>query len=103
MSSRISPILIAVSSNPCNGTKYHAVSKADISVKQIAEMIGEKLNIPIVSLSPEEGKSHFGWLAAPVAMNAPALNAITKQSLEWQPKQPFEFIDDLNHSSEFYS
>src|SRR5579872_6609718 len=45
------------------GARYHAVAEEGIAVRTIAEVIGRGLNVPVVSLSPEEAAGHFGWLA----------------------------------------
>ena len=34
-----------------------------MTAKSIAEAIGRRLEIPVVSLSPEEAPAHFGWMA----------------------------------------
>ncbi len=67
---------------------YHAVDEEGIAFKEIAEVIGRRLGVPVVSLSPEEAGQHFGWFARFAAMDAPASNARTKAALGWQPEQP---------------
>jgi nucleoside-diphosphate-sugar epimerase len=41
------------------GFKYHAVAEEGVAVRSIAEAIGRGLQIPVVSLSPEEAARHF--------------------------------------------
>jgi len=57
------------------GARYHAVAEEGIPVRDIAEVIGQGLNVPVVSLSPEEAVNHFGWLAAFAGMDFPASSA----------------------------
>jgi nucleoside-diphosphate-sugar epimerase len=45
------------------GAKYHAVAEEGVPLRDIAEVIGKGLKIPVVSMSPEEAATHFGWLA----------------------------------------
>src|SRR5271154_3843230 len=45
------------------GAKYHAVAEEGVPMKDIAEAISRGLKVPVVSLSPEEAATHFGWLA----------------------------------------
>lgn len=46
------------------GARYHAVAEEGIPVRDIAEVIGRGLKVPVVAMSPEEAVGHFGWLAA---------------------------------------
>jgi nucleoside-diphosphate-sugar epimerase len=83
------------------GATYHAIAEEQVSVRDIAQAIGRGLKMPVVALSPEEAASHFGWLAFPVGMDAPASSALTQQRLGWHPTDKPAFIDDLEHSSAF--
>jgi len=42
---------------------FHATAEDGVLFKAIAEVIGRRLNIPVVSKSPEEAAEHFGWFA----------------------------------------
>jgi nucleoside-diphosphate-sugar epimerase len=66
--------------------RYHAVDEEGIPMRQIAETIGAGLKIPVVSLSPEEAKSHFGWFAMFVDMDMPASSSRTQQLVRWLPR-----------------
>lgn len=67
---------------------YHAVDEEGIAFRQIAELIGRRLGVPVVSKSPEQAADHFGWFARFAAMDAAASNARTKAALGWKPEQP---------------
>lgn len=67
------------------GARYHAVAEEGIAVRQIAEAIGQGLNLPAVSLSREEATAHFGWLAPFAITDMPASSAWTRQQLGWTP------------------
>ncbi|WP_158803331.1 SDR family oxidoreductase [Acidisoma sp. L85] len=77
------------------GARYNAVAEEGISIRDIAEVIGRGLKVPVVSLSPEEAADHFGWLAAFAGLDLPASSAQTQQRLGWQPTGP-GLIADLN-------
>lgn len=70
------------------GAKYHAVAEEGVTVREIAEAIGQALNIPVVSLSPEKAQEHFGWLAGFVGSDLPASSQQTRRELEWNPNGP---------------
>jgi nucleoside-diphosphate-sugar epimerase len=70
------------------GSRYNAVAEEGISMREIAEVIGRALKVPVVSLSPEEAPAHFGWLAMFASFDMPASSAITQQRLGWHPTGP---------------
>jgi nucleoside-diphosphate-sugar epimerase len=70
------------------GSRYNAVSEEGVSMREIAEVIGKGLNVPVVSLSREEAQPHFGWLAMFAAIDMPASSALTRQRLGWHPTGP---------------
>jgi nucleoside-diphosphate-sugar epimerase len=65
------------------GAKYHAVAEEGVRLRDIAEAIGKGLNLPVVSLTPEEAAGHFGWLAFFVGADIPASSALTQKWLGW--------------------
>jgi nucleoside-diphosphate-sugar epimerase len=69
------------------GARYHAVAEEGISFRDIAEVLGKRLNLPVRSIGPDEAKAHFGWLAPFASLDAPASSALTRQRLQWQPKE----------------
>jgi nucleoside-diphosphate-sugar epimerase len=82
------------------GSRYHAVAEEGISMREIAEVIGRGLNVPVFSLSPEEAQAHFGWLAMFAGFDMPASSAITQQRLAWHPSGP-GLIADLEQMKWF--
>lgn len=41
--------------------RTHAVADEGVPFREIAQVIGRRLDIPVVSKSPEEAADHFGW------------------------------------------
>jgi len=80
-------------------TRYHGVADEGIPIREIAEVIGRHLNVPVVSKSREEAANHFGWIGHFFGIDAPASSAQTQAQLAWRPVQP-GLIADLN--SEHY-
>ena len=70
------------------GARYHAVGEEGVRLRDIAEAIGRGLKIPVVALSPEKARAHFGFLAMFTGLDLSASSAITKQRLEWHPSGP---------------
>jgi nucleoside-diphosphate-sugar epimerase len=70
------------------GARYHAVAEEGVPVRDIAEVVGRGLKVPVVSLSPDEAAAHFGWLAPFAGWDMPASSAQTKKQLGWHPTGP---------------
>jgi nucleoside-diphosphate-sugar epimerase len=82
------------------GGPFHAVAEDGVPFKAIAEVIGRRLNIPVVSKSPEEAAEHFGWFAMFAGFNLPTSSERTRALLGWQPEQP-GLIADIDHPAYF--
>jgi nucleoside-diphosphate-sugar epimerase len=70
------------------GARYHAVAEEGVPMRDIAEVIGRGLKVPVISVSPEEAPAHFGWLAAFAGRDLPASGALTQKRLAWHPTGP---------------
>jgi nucleoside-diphosphate-sugar epimerase len=77
------------------GKAWHAVEDEGISFRAIAEAIGSRLGLPVVSVPADVLMlpGYFGPLAHPVMLDLPASNLITRQTLGWEPAQPALFAD----------
>ena len=84
------------------GASYHGVADEGIPTRDIAEVIGRHLNVPVVSKSPEEAAGHFDWIARFFAIDGPASGAKTQKLLGWRPTQP-GLIADLDQEHYFAS
>jgi nucleoside-diphosphate-sugar epimerase len=78
------------------GARYHAVAEEGVAVREIAEVLGKGLKVPVVAMSPEQAAGHFGWLAPFAGMDIPASSAQTRKRLGWHPTGP-GLIADLEH------
>jgi nucleoside-diphosphate-sugar epimerase len=81
---------------------YHAVDEEGIPFREIAEVIGRRLGVPVVSKTLQEASEHFGWFARFAAMDAPASNARTRSALGWQAKEP-GLLADIDRPAYFDS
>jgi nucleoside-diphosphate-sugar epimerase len=82
------------------GAVYHAVAEQGVPFREIAGVIGRRLNLPVVSKTPEEAAEHFGWFAHFAAMDNPSSSAQTQEQMEWRPTRP-GLISDLDHPRYF--
>jgi nucleoside-diphosphate-sugar epimerase len=75
------------------GAKYQGVGDQGVTYKEIAEAIGKKLKLPVVSIPPEEAMNHFGFLGNFVAKDNPASSDVTQKALGWKPTHPTLLVD----------
>ncbi len=76
------------------GARYNAVAEEGVPLREIAEVIGRGLKVPVVSLSPEEAAAHFGWMSMFAGLDLPASSTLTRERLGWHPTGP-SLIADL--------
>jgi nucleoside-diphosphate-sugar epimerase len=74
------------------GTAWHAVADEGDAVRDIATVIGRRLDLPVQPV-PEESFGPFGSI---FAMDQPASSAHTRGALGWQPTHP-SLLDDLEN------
>jgi nucleoside-diphosphate-sugar epimerase len=82
------------------GTRVNAIGDQGVPFRDIAEVIGRHLNLPVISVSPEEAESHFGLFALFASFDAPASSALTQQRFGWRPAHP-GLIGDLDQGHYF--
>ena len=82
------------------GARYHGVAEEGVPLREIAEVIGRGLKVPVVAMSPEEAAGHFGFLAQFAGMNLWGSSAQTQKRLGWHPTGP-GLIADLDGGNYF--
>lgn len=82
------------------GSVYHAVAVEGVPIKEMAEIIGKKLNLPVVSKKWEEAQEHFGFLAFLLSADHATSSAKTREALGWKPTHP-TLIADLEEGFYF--
>ena len=81
-------------------TTYNAVDEEGVSARDIAETIGKGLNVPVLSITPEQAGEHFGWFAHFATLDMPASSEWTRKTLGWEPNGP-GLIEDLSNMNYF--
>jgi len=79
---------------------YHGVADEGVPFREVAEVIGRRLNVPVVSKSLDEASNHFGWFAPFAALDNPTSSERTRTLLGWKPREP-GLISDLEHGRYF--
>jgi len=78
------------------GARYHAVGEEGVALRDIAEVIGAGLKMPVASITPKEAPEYFGWLAQLATIDLAAASALTRQQLGWDPTGP-DLLTDLGN------
>lgn len=63
---------------------YHATAEEGIPFRDIAEVIGRRLGLPVEA----RGREHFGWFADFAGLDMPASSERTRSLLGWEPTGP---------------
>ena len=90
---------LAVEKAPA-GSPLHAVADEGVPIRDIAEVIGRHLDLPVVSIAPGDAAGHFTWLADFLALDSPASSTLTRELLGWEPTRP-GLIADLEQGHYF--
>jgi nucleoside-diphosphate-sugar epimerase len=76
------------------GARYHAVGEEGVLMRDIAEVIGAGLKLPVKSISTDETADYFGWIAGLAPLDLAASSAWTRKQLGWNPTGP-DLLTDL--------
>jgi nucleoside-diphosphate-sugar epimerase len=79
---------------------YHAVADEGVPYREIAEVIGRRLNLPVTSISGDAVDAHFGWFARFAQIDARSSSAKTRATLGWNPTEP-GLLADLDSAAYF--
>ena len=82
------------------GSALHAVADEGVPIRDIADVIGHHLNVPVAAIAPEDADEHFGFLAGFIGIDSPASSTLTRELLGWQPVHP-GLIEDLDKGHYF--
>jgi nucleoside-diphosphate-sugar epimerase len=76
--------------------RYHAVAEEGVALKDIATAIGRGLNVPVISMAPEQAPEHFGFLGFFAGRDPLTSSAQTRAKLGWNPTGP-SLLTDLGN------
>jgi nucleoside-diphosphate-sugar epimerase len=90
---------LALESAPA-GSVLHAVGDEGVPIREVAEIFAQHLDIPTVSVTPEQAGEYIGFLGGFWGFDGPASAQITRDLLGWQPTRP-GLIADLKEGHYF--
>lgn len=80
--------------------RYHGIAEEGVPFRSIAEVIGRRLGVPVVSKSAAEAGEHFGWFVRFAGLDCRASSRITREQLGWVPTRP-KLISDFDQDHYF--
>jgi nucleoside-diphosphate-sugar epimerase len=92
---------LAVEKAPA-GTVLHGAAEEGVALRDVAEVIGRHLDVPVTSVTPEDAAGHFAWLGGFLALDMPASSTLTSELLDWRPTRP-GLIEDLGKGHYFHT
>lgn len=75
-------------------TRSCRAAEEGVPLRDIAELIGRRLKLPVAGITTEDASRHFGFLAAAVSLDNPTSSALTRKLLGWRPEHP-ALVPDL--------
>jgi nucleoside-diphosphate-sugar epimerase len=90
---------LAVESAPA-GSTLHGIDEEGVRFRDIAEVIGRHLNLPVTTVTAAQAVENLGFTGAFVGADVPSSSARTRALLSWQPVQP-GLIQDLDKGHYF--
>ena len=83
---------LALEKGPAGGT-YHGVAEEGIAFREIAGVIGRRLQVPVVSKSAQAAAKQFSFLSAFVGIDNPTSSQLTQERLGWKPVEQHLLAD----------
>jgi nucleoside-diphosphate-sugar epimerase len=76
------------------GSRLHAVAEETVPTRVIAEALGGALDLPVVSVAPQDAAEHFGFVSGFFGLHMTASSARTQGLLGWTPTGP-TLVEDI--------
>ena len=90
---------LALESAPA-GSVLHAVGEEGVPIREVAEIFASHLDVPSVSVTPEQAGEYVGFLGGFWGFDGPASAQITRDLLGWEPTRP-GLVTDLEDGHYF--
>jgi nucleoside-diphosphate-sugar epimerase len=90
---------LALESAPA-GTRLHGVADEGVPFRDIAEVIGRHLDLPVKGIDGDQASEHFGFLAPFAGLDDATSSTLTQKVLDWHPEEK-GLLDDLDEGHYF--
>ncbi|RAW02567.1 SDR family oxidoreductase [Pseudochryseolinea flava] len=80
--------------HPTKGALYNAIGDNGITLREIANIIGDSLGVSVGSVSGDDSLKHFDWMSRFINIDGPATSLKTQQVLGWKPEH-MGLVEDM--------
>lgn len=84
---------LAVESAPA-GSMLHGVAEEGVPFREIAQTIGDQLDVPVVSVTADQAREQLGFIGWIASLDNPTSSAATQALLGWTPEHP-ALLEDI--------
>lgn len=84
---------LAVESAPA-GSMLHGAAEEGVPFREIAQTIGEQLDVPAVSVTADHAREQLGFIGWVASLDNPTSSAATQALLGWTPEHP-ALLEDI--------
>ncbi|KRD08480.1 3-beta hydroxysteroid dehydrogenase [Mycobacterium sp. Root265] len=82
------------------GSRLHGAAESGIAFREIAQVIGDRLGVPTLSVTAEQALDEIGFVGAIAALDNPTSSDVTRTLLDWHPEHP-GLLEDLRSGRYF--
>lgn len=82
------------------GSRLHGAAEPGIAFREIAQVIGDRLGVPTLSVTAEQALDEIGFVGAIAALDNPTSSDVTRKLLDWHPEHP-GLLEDLRSGRYF--
>ena len=82
------------------GVRYHAIGDEGVKLRDIAAIIGRRLNLPVAGKTGKDAEDYFTWFSMFAGIDAPATAIKTQDALGWRTEQP-GLLADIDQEAYF--
>jgi nucleoside-diphosphate-sugar epimerase len=82
------------------GARLHGIGDEGVPFRDIAEVIGRHLSLPVTAIAPEEAEGHFGFLGGFASLDLRSSSILTRERMGWEPAHP-GLVADLDEGHYF--
>jgi nucleoside-diphosphate-sugar epimerase len=90
---------LAVEKAPA-GSVLHGIAEEGVAMRDIAEVIGRHLDVPVISVAPETSPDRPTWQTAYASFDMRVSSTLTRELLDWRPTHP-GLLEDLDQGHYF--